>query len=170
MDNLNDALLVEQTLKGDKASFGELVKRYWPRAYHLCYQQTRNSAEAEETAQESFIKAYKYLGQLRDKSKFGAWFYQLALQLVIERRRKQQYRKTRQIPAEMEDKPKTDPMNKIMVTEALETLPDDFRLVLTLRFYQDMSCSAIAKHLGEPVGTVTSRLHRAYQALKEKLQ
>jgi len=139
-------------------------------AYHLCYQRTRNDAEAEDIAQESFIKVYKYLHQLKDKSKFAGWFYRLVLQLISERRRKQKYMATQQLPLDMEGKASINPKDKVLIRDALNSLSNDFRLVLTLRFYKDMSCAEIAQHLGEPVGTITSRLHRAYQILKEKLQ
>lgn len=138
-------------------------------AFQLCYQRTGNNDEAEDIAQESFIKVYKYLGQLKDKSKFAGWFYRLVLQLISERRRKQRYM-TKQFPSDMEDKATVNPGDRVFVRDAMVSLSDDFRLVLTLRFYKDMSCTEIAQHLGEPVGTITSQLHRAYQALKEKLQ
>ena len=139
-------------------------------AYNLCYQRTRDNAEAEDIAQESFIKVHKYLYQLEDKSKFASWFYRLVLQLISERRRKHRYMATQQLPLDREDKASINPKDKVLIRDVLDSLSDDFRLVLTLRFYQDMSCAEIAQHLNEPVGTVTSRLHRAYQTLKEKLQ
>lgn len=165
----DDSILISKILEGDADSFKELVGRYWPMAYQLCYQWTRNHADAEDTAQEAFIKVYKYLGQLNDKSKFASWFYRLVSQLINERWR-QKHIKTQQIRLELEDKPATDPIDKLLLMESLNALSDDFRLILMLRFYRGMSCLEIAQHLGEPIGTVTSRLHRAYQALKEKLK
>lgn len=170
MKNLDDSILITRILENDSDAFSELVRRYWPMAYHLCFQRMRNNAEAEDIAQEAFIKVHKYLRQLKDKTKFTGWFYQLVFQLIIDRSREQKYRKTQQIKLESEEKPSINPMSKLFVQEALNSLSDDFRLIITLRFYKDMSCEEIAQHLREPVGTVTSRLHRAYQLLKEKLQ
>ena len=170
MKNLDDSILITKVLEDDSDAFNELVRRYWPMAYQLCYQRLRNNAEAEDIAQEAFIKVHKYLRQLKDKTKFTGWFYHLVFQLIVERSREQKYRKTQQIKLDLEEKPGINPMNKLFVRDAMNSLSDDFRLVLTLRFYKDMSGEEIAKHLGEPVGTITSRLHRAYQLLKEKLK
>jgi RNA polymerase sigma-70 factor, ECF subfamily len=168
--NLDDNILITRILEEDLEAFDELVRRYWPMAYQLCFQRLRNNAEAEDIAQDAFIKVHKYLGQLKDRTKFTGWFYRLVFQLIIERSREQKYRKTKPIKVELEEKPSINAMNKLFVKDAINALSDDFRLVLTLRFYKDMSCEEIAQHLGEPVGTVTSRLHRAYQILKEKLK
>jgi RNA polymerase sigma-70 factor, ECF subfamily len=168
--NLDDNILITKVLEEDLDAFNELVRRYWPMAYQLCFQRLRNNAEAEDIAQDAFIKVHKYLGQLKDRTKFTGWFYRLVFQLIIERSREQKYRKTKPINVELEEKPSINSMSKLFVKDAINALSDDFRLVLTLRFYKDMSCEEIAQHLGEPVGTVTSRLHRAYQILKEKLK
>ncbi|MFH1231083.1 MAG: sigma-70 family RNA polymerase sigma factor [Planctomycetota bacterium] len=170
MKNLDDGILITKILEDDPDAFSELVRRYWPMAYQLCFQRLRNNAEAEDIAQEAFIKVHKYLKQLKDKTKFTGWFYQLVFQLIIERSREQKYRKTQPIKLELEEKPSINTMSKLFVRDAMNSLSDDFRLILTLRFYKDMSCEEIAQHLREPVGTITSRLHRAYQLLKEKLK
>lgn len=170
MKNLDDSILITRILEDNSDAFSELVRRYWPMAYQLCFQRLGNNAEAEDIAQEAFIKVQKYLRQLKDKTKFTGWFYKIVFQLIIERGREQKYRKTKQIKLELEENPGINSMSKLFVRDALNSLSDDFRLVLTLRFYKDMSCEEIAQHLREPVGTVTSRLHRAYQLLKEKLK
>jgi RNA polymerase sigma-70 factor, ECF subfamily len=87
-----------------------------------------------------------------------------------QRGRKSQYdapESIENITEEMTDR--KEQSESLIVREAIDLLPDDARLVLTLRFFEDMSCTEIAEHLDEPLGTVTSRLHRAYQILKEKL-
>lgn len=168
MEDLADAQLVVKAKTGDKDAFGRLAEKYWPMAYYLAYQRTGDAAEAEDIAQESFIKTQKYLMTIREASKFSSWFYGLVLQLTNERRRKKRPIPIAQIP-ELEDGP-ANPLNALTVQEAMNSLPADYQVVLTLRFWQDMSCDEIARHLGEAVGTVTSRLTRAYQMLKEKLR
>ena len=170
MKNLDDSILITKVLEDDSDAFNELVRRYWPMAYQLCFQRLRNNAEAEDIAQEAFIKVHKYLGQLKDKTKFTGWFYQIVFQLIVDRSRRRKYTETQQIKLELEENASINSMNKLFVQDALNSLSDDFRLILTLRFYKDMSCEEIAQHLGEPTGTITSRLHRAYQLLKEKLK
>lgn len=165
----NDAILIDKTLEGDADSFNQLVTKYWPMAYQMCYQWTKNHVEAEDTTQEAFLKVQKYLGKLEDKEKFSVWFYGLVSQLIKERHRKKEI-KGQPIRVEMEDKKSAQPVDKLLLRDALNSLSEDFRLVLILRFYKDMTCEEIAKHLGEPTGTVTSRLTRAYRALREKLK
>lgn len=165
----NDAILIDKTLEGDADSFNQLVTKYWPMAYQMCYQWTKNYVEAEDTAQEAFLKVQKYLGKLEDKEKFPVWFYGLVSQLIKERHRKKEI-KGQPIRVELEDKKSAQPVDKLLLRDALNSLSEDFRLVLILRFYKDMTCEEIAKHLGEPTGTVTSRLTRAYRALREKLK
>jgi RNA polymerase sigma-70 factor (ECF subfamily) len=167
--NPEDAVLIDKTLEGDADSFNQLVTKYWPMAYQICYQWTKNHAESEDTAQEAFMKAQKYLRKLEDREKFSVWFYGLVSQLIKERHRKREI-KGQPIKVELADKKSAEPADKLMLRDVLNSLPEDFRLVLILRFYKDMTCDEIAGHLREPVGTVTSRLTRAYQALREKLK
>ncbi|MEW6027112.1 MAG: sigma-70 family RNA polymerase sigma factor [Planctomycetota bacterium] len=166
----NDAILIDKTLAGDADSFNQLVTKYWPMAYQLCYQWTKNHAESEDITQEAFVKVQKYLKKLDDKEKFPVWFYGLVSQLIKERHRSRRIVREEPIVIELEDKKSPKPADKLLMRDALNSLPEDFRLVLILRFYKDMSCDEIARHLKEPLGSVTSKLSRAYRALREKLK
>jgi RNA polymerase sigma-70 factor (ECF subfamily) len=166
----NDAILIDKTLEGNADSFNRLVTKYWPMAYQLCYQWTRNHAESEDITQDVFIKVQKYLGKLEDKNKFPVWFYGLVSQLIKERHRSRKIVKEQPINIELEDKKSARPADNLMLRDVLNSLPEDFRLVLMLRFYKDMTCEEIARHLKEPEGSVTSKLSRAYRALREKLK
>ena len=166
----DDAVLINKTLEGDADSFNQLVTRYWPMAYQMCYQWTKNHAESEDITQEAFVKVQKYLGKLEDKDKFSSWFYGLVSQLIKERHRSRKIVKEQTIKIELADKKSARPVDNLILRDTLNSLPEDFRLVLILRFYKDMSCAEIARHLREPEGSVTSKLTRAYRALKEKLK
>ena len=170
MKNLDDTILIDKTLEGDAGSFNQLVTKYWPMAYQLCYQWTKNHAESEDITQEAFVKVQKYLEKLEDKDKFPVWFYGLVSQLIKERHRSRKIVKEQAINIELEDKKSAQPVDNFMLRDALNSLPEDFRLVLILRFYKDMTCAEIARHLKEPEGSVTSKLSRAYRALREKLK
>ncbi|MDI6732778.1 MAG: sigma-70 family RNA polymerase sigma factor [Planctomycetota bacterium] len=171
----SDKELIDKILQSRCSSgFDRLVKRYWAIAYQLCFNWTKNSATAEDITQEAFIKLHKYLNTLKDRTKFAGWFYHLVIQLIQEHHRRYKNRgggKFQQLHAGLEgggeDLEITD---KLSVLNAMDSLGDDYRLVIILRFYRDMSCQEIAEHLGEPVGTITSRLSRAYKILKEKLR
>jgi len=168
--NLDDTILIDKTLEGDADSFNQLVTRYWPMAYQMCYQWTKNHAESEDITQDVFVKVQKYLGKLEDKDKFSSWFYGLVSQLIKERYRSHKIVKEQPIIIELADKKSARPVDNIILRDTLNSLPEDFRLVLILRFYKDMTCEEIAKHLREPLGSVTSKLTRAYRALREKLK
>lgn len=123
-----------------------------------------------DITQEAFIKTYEHLRSVKDETKFSNWFYKLLLQLVYQNSRRKKYRKTQNLPDSIGDETGEKEMNKLMIKDAIKNIPDEIGLVITLRFYRGMSCEEIARHLGEPTGTITSRLHRGYQLLKEKLQ
>jgi RNA polymerase sigma-70 factor (ECF subfamily) len=169
---MDDSVLVEQILKGDTKAFGELVNRYWAMAFHLCYQWTRNKQDAEEITQDAFVKVHKYLKRLKNKTQFARWFYQLVLQLIHENYRSRKSHKT--LPLEEKitgaSNSELDELDKLAIYDMLNLLSDKERLVLTLRFYRGLSCDEIAQHLNEPIGTITSRLFRAYEKLREKLK
>jgi len=166
----DDTTLINKTLEGDTDSFNQLVTRYWPMAYQMCYQWTKNHAESEDITQDVFVKVQKYLRKLDDKDKFSAWFYGLVSQLIKERHRSRKVVNEQPIKIELEDKKSAQPADNLMLRDVLNSLPEDFRLVLILRFYKDMTCEEIAKHLREPLGSVTSKLTRAYRVLREKLK
>jgi RNA polymerase sigma-70 factor (ECF subfamily) len=175
----DDAFLVNEATNGSPGAFDLLVTRYYRRIGVLVFQKVGRCADAEDLIQETFTKAYLALGQLKEPAKFGSWLYQIAAMTAIDYLRKKRLRKTASIEemqerdwvlaADEQPEPiEPEVLQKVM--KALDELPEDYRVVVTLRFLEGMRASDIAKHLGEPAGTVRNRIFRANAMLREKLK
>jgi len=181
-----DIALVRRVQKGDKAAFDALVLKYQHKVLKLVQRYVRNPAEAEDIAQEAFIKAYRALPAFRGESAFYTWLYRIAINtaknaLVASRRRPVSYdldlqdgsqlqAQTRLADAETpEALALTDEIRRT-VNESIEALPDDLRLAIVLRELEGMSYEEIAKTMECPVGTVRSRIFRAREAIDRSLR
>ena len=185
-----DTALVERTRNGDMQAFGLLVTKYQDRTFNMILRMCPRQAEAEELAQDAFLKALEQIGQFRGNSKFYTWLFRIAANLTISHRRRvgrirfqsltgpdefegaQAERLTAAVAAKRQRGPQAAAMSSETsrrVAEALEELDDEFRLVVILRDVEEMDYAGIAQVTGLPVGTVKSRLHRGRCMLKEKL-
>ena len=188
--SFEDAALVEQCRKGDMQAFGSLVAKYQDRIFNMVFRMCGRRADAEELAQETFLKALERIGQFRGQSQFYTWLFRIAANLTISHRRRSgrvrfqslggpddvDHSQADALTAAMARRRNPAPEAAAMAVEtnrrvmaALEELDDEFRLVVVLCDMQEMDYAQIAQVLGVPVGTVKSRLHRARCILKEKL-
>ena len=167
--------LVALALDGNTEAFGELVDMYWEKINALVYQKLGRFPEVEDIVQETFIKAYYRLPQLRKPENFAAWLYQIASMLCIDhlRSRKKSVSldamQEKDIQFEGQDEEFTPSELFGEILNVVGSLPEIYRVVVTLRFLEGMSCKEIAQHLGEPQGTIRNRLFRANEILKRKL-
>jgi len=185
-----DAALVQRTRKGDMRAFGMLVAKYQDRIFNLILRMCPRHAEAEELAQETFLRALERIGQFRGNSKFYTWLFRIGANLTLSHRRRVGRVRFQSLsgPDEMEGTQadhltaavaagrQAGPLAAAMAAEtrrrvldALEELDDDFRLVVLLRDVEEMDYDQIAQVTGLPLGTVKSRLHRARCLLKQSL-
>ena len=173
----SDGDLVRRSLAGDRAAFGDLVERYERVIGVLAFQKVGNRSDAEDVAQEAFLKAFAALDELKEPERFGSWLYGIVFRAAIDLLRRRQRRGP---VVAIED---VEPVSAIRtetevarreqserVVEAVGELPDKYRLVLTLRYQESLSYQEIADHLGEPAGTVANRIHRAANLLRERLR
>lgn len=177
-----DAELVRSTLGGDREAFGRLVERYERVVGALAFQKLLNVADAEDVTQETFVKAYASLRDLRDAARFGTWLYGIALHAATDRLRErargsgsvsiEALREGGGEPAALGGAlPEVERREQARkVQEAVGDLPDKYRIVLTLRYVKLMSYRSIAEHLGEPPGTISNRIHRAVGMLRDRLK
>lgn len=182
----SDGKLVEMVQRGDQAAFNLLVLKYQHRVLKLVNRYVRDPAEAEDIAQETFIKAYRALPSFRGESAFYTWLYRIAANtaknvLVSSRRRMVDYNLDLQDPddyaAQVLLKDSDTPEGMLLteeirttVTEAMAQLPDDLREAITLRELEGLSYEEIAEVMDCPVGTVRSRIFRAREAIDKKLR
>lgn len=182
----NDSELVKQVQSGSKKAFDLLVLKYQHRIIKLVMRYVRDRTDAEDVAQEAFLKAYRALPNFRGDSAFYTWMYRIAINtaknhLVAAGRRPME------VDLENEDGEALDlaelqkdvatPENLLLTDEIRETvrrtvaaLPEDLRVAITLREAEGMSYDEIAHAMDCPIGTVRSRIFRAREAVDEELK
>jgi len=188
--SFEDAALVERARKGDMQAFGALVAKYQERVLNVVHRLCGRWADAEELAQEAFLKAMERISQFRGSSGFYTWLFRIAVNLTVSHRRRAGRLGFRSLAAGEESDPtladsltsglaerrEASPPDAAAgeerterVRRALDELEDEFRMVIVLRDIEEMDYGQIARVLELPPGTVKSRLHRARMLLKEKL-
>ncbi len=173
--------LVRRTMEGDEEAFGVLVKKYRTKVFNLAYSLTRDRDAADDLAQESFIKAYFALPRFKLKSGFGTWLYRIAMNTVKDYLRKKgkirevafgkeiEHLVIQEDEMERKEKKQQEEQNRRLVHEAIQSLPEKYQLILSLRDIQGFSYGEIADILNISPGTVDSRLHRARKSLRKKI-
>jgi RNA polymerase sigma-70 factor (ECF subfamily) len=182
---ISDQMLVERVQQGDKAAFDLLVLKYQHKVVKLVGRFVSDIAEAEDIAQEAFIKAYRALPAFRGDSQFYTWLYRIAINtaknaVVSNRRRPAEFDLDTQDAEQFERHPQlhegdtpeglalTEEIRKA-VEEAIAHLPEDLRTAIVLRELEGLSYEEIAAAMECPVGTVRSRIFRAREAIDRKL-
>lgn len=176
----DDAALVRESLQGDNGAFGILIDRYWRVISVLALQKVGKVQDAEDVVQETFYKAYRSLSSLRERKKFGSWLYNIAFKLCIDRHREKKRKwavsldrlaeGNFQFPDKNGKEPGHQEEIRDSLREAMRSLPDKYRLIITLRYLKNMSYKEIADHLEEPQGTISNRLFRASEMLRGLLK
>jgi RNA polymerase sigma-70 factor (ECF subfamily) len=164
---------------GAPLAFEELVRRYQHRVFGIALRMLGNRAEAEDIAQEAFLRAHRALREFRGDAKLSTWLYAIASRLCLtrlasgERGMIRQGEETVMRLAHDADGPDTALEQTELegaLHRAIAELPDDRRIVVVLRDLEGLSYEEIGEALDLPAGTVRSRLHRARLDLKEKLE
>ena len=183
----SDLSLVRRVQRGDKGAFDALVLKYQHKLVKLVMRYVRNAAEAEDIAQEAFIKAYRALPQFRGDSAFYTWLYRIAINTaknaVVSRDRSPiEYNLDRSNSDESYDmqgrmKDSETPEGLVLTDEirstvnaAIDALPEDLRTAIVLRELEGLSYEEIAAAMDCPVGTVRSRIFRAREAIDRRLR
>jgi RNA polymerase sigma-70 factor (ECF subfamily) len=185
-DAIADTILVERVQRGDKKAFDLLVVKYQNRVVNLVTRYVRDPTDAQDIAQEAFLKAYRALPNFRGDSAFYTWLYRIAINtaknhLASRARRPQEVQTTgtEDETYDLEDTLKeiATPENLLLTDEiqrtilaAIEDLPDDLRIAITLREVEGLSYDEIAETMTCPIGTVRSRIFRAREAIDLRLK
>lgn len=169
-----DRDLVLRTRRGEVEAFGKVVKRYQQSVYNVCYRMLGERMEAEDLAQESFIRAYERLETFDVERPFGPWIRKVAANSClnhIQAQKPESYELDEErdrSPAAEGEEPEShlqDSEAAHEVQQAILSLPPHHRAVIELRHYQDMSYSEIAETLQLPISDVKSHLFRARRRL-----
>jgi RNA polymerase sigma-70 factor (ECF subfamily) len=182
----SDLALVQLAQRGDPGAFDALVRRYQHKVVKLVLRYVRDPAEAEDIAQEAFIKAYRALPRFRGDSTFYTWIYRIAINtaknvLAARGRSPVSY----DIDKDSEDSSAVESYMKDTATpealamtdeirstvnDAIDQLPEDLRTAIVLRELEGLSYDEIAQAMSCPVGTVRSRIFRAREAIDARLR
>ena len=175
-----DEQLVLAALHGNTSAFGILVQRHWNLVFALALSRIKDPAEAEDIAQESFLKAYARLSSLRDPSRFLGWLSKITLQQCTNVIRKDIRGRAvlgsqvtgmtdlAAMPAYSSNPGLTEGQIQF-VRQKIGQLPDRFQRLIVMRFVGELSAVQIAEQLGKRPGTVRVWLHRAYKILRKDL-
>jgi RNA polymerase sigma-70 factor (ECF subfamily) len=174
----SDATLVAQAQQGDEAAFEQLVLRHQRYAFNVAYRVLDDYGEAEDVTQEAFVRVWRGLSDFRGQAKFTTWLYRIVHNLCLNR-----------LPKLRRDLQQIEPLEEVLVHPALflpdlfetreqvaflhhqlDRLPEKYRLVLTLRYLQNLSYTEIADVLALPIGTIKTHIHRGRRLLREGLR
>ncbi|OHD73759.1 MAG: hypothetical protein A2V99_03100 [Spirochaetes bacterium RBG_16_67_19] len=180
-EEASDLLAIQETLRGNRNAFAQIVERYTPLLYSLAFRMLGRGEEAQEAVQEIFLRAYRALPRFRLERRFHPWLYTIALNYLRTVARRQRRRRGLRLvrlgeeldtvadrgelpaaAAERED-------GERLAQEALAGLPPLYREVFLLREVEGLGVRDTAEALGVPEGTVKVRLHRARKELVRRL-
>jgi RNA polymerase sigma-70 factor, ECF subfamily len=169
---------IDRALAGDQSAFASIVERYQTAVYNLCYRMLGSAAEAEDAAQEVFIRAWSQLHTFQRDRKFSTWLLSIASHHAIDVLRR---RRATVVPLDSVEiwAHSADPQpeestieteQRIAVRALLNTLPAKYRLVTVLRYFRDLSYLEIAEMTGLSESAVKTQLHRARKMLADEIR
>ena len=181
----SDQVLVERVQQGDKRAFDLLVRKYQNKIVHLVTRYLHDPVEAQDVAQEAFIKAYRALPSFRGDSAFYTWLYRIAINtaknyLLAQSRRPPgddiEVQDAEQFSGETGLREYDTPEHLVLrdeiettIAAAIEALPEELRTAITLRELEGLSYEEIAQAMDCPIGTVRSRIFRAREAIEARI-
>lgn len=171
---MDEAVIIRKALEGDLDAFSELISLYKKQIYNLCLRMLNNSAEAEDAAQEAFIKIYRSLKTYNNQNKFSTWAYKIASNTCIDFMRK---RKAETVSIDdYEIKDDSSPEKHYIMQEtrkeamkAIEDLPEKYRVLIVYYHFLNLSYQEIANIINEPITIVKNRIYRARIMLRENI-
>ena len=181
-----DLILIEEALKGNQASYERLMKKYYQLIHNLVYRMISRKEDVEDLTQEAFIKAFNSLHNFDKQFAFSTWLFKIATNNAIDYLRKKKLATFSidkdfdsedndmkfEIP-DIEYKPDRlliDEQMKIVLDQAIQSLPDKYRLVIVMRHKQEKEYEEIAQELNIPLGTVKAHIFRGRELLNKYLK
>ncbi len=175
MTNDGDLLTIDRILAGEQSLYAGLVDRYKSYVYTIAYKILLNRPEAEEAAQDSFIKAYHNLASFNKQAKFSTWLYRIAFNTAISYKRKRRHNfqsiETAVIAYSGEAEGSLERNDKKrFLNIAMEKLSETDRTALSLFYLQEFSLEEIAEIMSMQANTIKVRIHRARQRVADELR
>ena len=174
MSNPSDKIIIRQISLGDVSAYSILVERYQNMAFTLALSITKNKEDAEEVAQDAFIKAYKNLESFQGKSKFSTWLYKIVYRTALSK-----VRIKKQLWQPLDQKNEVDSSEnkklekqdrKKIIKLAIQRLNEDEAFLLILYYYQELNMEELAETTGLSVSNAKVKLYRARKNMYDQLQ
>lgn len=178
MDLPSDQDLVGLARRGQTQAYGQLVRRYQQTVFNVCWRVLQDRQDAEDLAQEAFIRAFERLDQFDDRLPFGPWINRIAVNMSINALKKRRLfypldAERDSQPARPETHPETaldHDQRRSTIREALKLLPPAYRAAIEMRHFQEMSYEEMALAAGLPLNTIKSHLFRGRKQLARLLK
>ncbi len=175
-----DSKLIENTLTGNRAAFRQLVERYQDYVFSICLRVLGRREEAEEAAQDVFLKVHRMLHSYGEKSKFSTWLYTIAYRSAIDTARRRKAASvsldTDENYIQVEDDSRDNPDEKMrrkdlseQLAAAIERLKPEDATVITLFYLHEQSVAEVAEVTGLTVSNIKTKLHRLRETLRQQL-
>ena len=169
-----DRDLIQHTRRGDTAAFGMLVTRYQAGVFNVCYRILHERTDAEDMAQETFIRAYERLNTFDEEREFGPWIRRVAANVCLNQLESRRVTTPLDEDRDADETQRPEKQAEVrerseQIRNALAALPPRYRVVVELRHYQELSYNEIAAELNISLSDVKSHLFRARKLLAEKL-
>lgn len=169
-----DAMLVERARRGDQDSFRALVETHARAVHALAQRIVQSPQDAEEVAQDAFLRAWRALPEFRGESSFSTWLYRIATRRALARVSTIRRRSQSEVSLDSSDveampdpaPPRTSTLARLRMEKLIASLPEMQRVAITLFYLQDRSVQEVAMALELPIGTVKTHLHRSRAALR----
>ncbi|MBN1993013.1 MAG: sigma-70 family RNA polymerase sigma factor [Anaerolineae bacterium] len=175
-DTPEQNLWIAQAKAGQQAAFGRIVEKYQQPVYNICYHMLKNTDEAEDAAQEVFLRAYTKLDTYDDQRQFSTWLFAIASHYCLDRWKKRRFQLVAwdDLREYLSDRETTQPEKAVLEAEAtqevqdlLQLLQPDYRIVVILKYWHTMSYEEIAQTLDTTISTIKSKLFRARKMLAQ---
>jgi RNA polymerase sigma-70 factor (ECF subfamily) len=184
ISSLTDEQLVEQSVGENPEAFGEIVKRWERKIFALCFGMLSREDDARDAVQETFIAAYRNLGNFRGEAKVSSWLHRIAVNQCLTKQRRSKTRSETFLDDEGngEENVFVAPVHQspsrlieqterlALVRQAVNALPADLREVIVMKEFQELTFQEISERLDLPLSTVKSRVYTALKQLRLKLE
>ncbi|WP_042347320.1 RNA polymerase sigma factor [Bacillus massiliigorillae] len=168
---------IQSILSGDKQAYSHIINKYKNLLYATILRMTNNQQDAQDLVQEVFIKVYQQLDKYDQKGEFSGWLYRVAINHCMDEFRKKRY-KMKRVELDTDAMVNTKHPEVIYLKKErerqlerlIQTLSEDERIIILLRYVNDLSYNEISNLLSVPISMVRNKLHRAKQKMRNTLQ
>ncbi|MCR2820059.1 RNA polymerase sigma factor [Lederbergia panacisoli] len=163
---------IQEVLAGNKQAYTHIINKYKNQLYATILRMTKNPHDAQDLVQEAFIKVYYQLEKYNERGSFSGWFYSVAINHCMDEFRKKRYKQvemTEKIMGKNPNHPEVVFLKREenrQLEQLLSTLPEDERMIILLRYVNELSYEEISELVDVPISTVRNKLHRAKKKLR----